>query len=186
MSPPSRETTKRTSRLTRRQNSHPLVRRKDFEPDQRRDMFLRRIRQTSENRNWGSRGDQILRSDFISRQRQWEAEKACSAPEAPAAPEEEEIYANVDDWLTSRHDLDMVDKILLEEDQEVEALVALMLDEARGNHDWGEKSIDYGSGDEEYDRLFAEVISKIEGEREGTACSSKTLPEAQDMDTSVG
>ena len=109
----------------------------------------------------------------------------------------------MDDWLTSRHgetftkslfailrlisvDLDMVDKILLEEDQEVEALVALMLDEARGNHDWGEKSIDYGSGDEEYDRLFAEVISKIEGEREGTACSSKTLPEAQDMDTSVG
>lgn len=34
---------------------------------------------------------QILRADFLSRQKQWELEQARSAPEAPQAPEDEEM-----------------------------------------------------------------------------------------------
>ena len=39
---------------------------------------------------------QILRADFLSRQKQWEVEQACSAPEAPQAPEDEEMAETSD------------------------------------------------------------------------------------------
>ena len=39
---------------------------------------------------------QILRADFMSRRKQWEIQQARSAPEAPAAPDDEDMAGTFD------------------------------------------------------------------------------------------
>lgn len=55
----------------------------------------------------------------------------------------------------------MVDQILSQEDQEFEALVSSMRDNADQEDCSTQKTIcDYGTDEEEYDRLFIEVMSR--------------------------
>ncbi len=53
----------------------------------------------------------------------------------------------------------MVDQILSQEDQEFEALISLLQDR---EHDEERNPSAYGSDDEEYDRLFMEMMPKEE------------------------
>ena len=69
-------------------------------------MYLSKVREASDNKRWQTRSDQvcrkhvlvfssqakicqILRQDFLTRQREWELEQATSAPVGHPSPEEE-------------------------------------------------------------------------------------------------
>ena len=91
-------------------------------------------------------------------------------------------------WLTfCAVEVELVDKFLLLETQEFEALVSSVQDTADQEHHQQTTFSDYGSDEEEYNQLFVEVIS-----RQGSAERSKSTvggdPPSQDqeMDISVG
>ena len=76
----------------------------------------------------------------------------------------------------------MVDEILTQENQEVEALVAL-LDQEVGEHQ--KPAADYGSDDEVYDRIFMESVAAAESNKLN-AVQAPEVPSDTDlaMDTS--
>ena len=76
----------------------------------------------------------------------------------------------------------MVDEILTRESQEVEALVAL-LDQEAGEHQ--KAASDYGSDDEFYDRIFMESVGAVESNGVNAAQASEVPSKTElEMDTS--
>ncbi len=77
----------------------------------------------------------------------------------------------------------MVDRILSQEDQEIEELVSLMQHaENADNLNQSQRLMsDYGSDEEEYDQLFIEVMSKVEGHIEGAADAASGQDHQMDM-----
>ena len=84
-------------------------------------------------------------------------------------------------------EVEMVDQILSQEDQEFEALVLSMHGSADQEHHQQKTNLDYGSDEEEYDRLFMEVISTQGSAERGTSMVCHDAPKQdQEMDVSVG
>lgn len=165
----------------KRVTQNPLLQRKpNEEQDRRRQIYLNKVRQTSDDKKWEARSEQILRADFLSRQKQWEVEQARSAPEAPQAPEDEEMAETSD----AIDELEFVDHILSQEDQELEAIFSSMEDERQQDDYQTYPMSNYGSDDEEYDKLFEEVMSGQEGTENNTAGGMINPEDERGMDMS--
>lgn len=82
----------------------------------------------------------------------------------------------------------MVDRILSQEDQEFEALVSSMQDNAdQEDHHQKKPTSNYGSDEEEYDQLFMEVMSRQGSAERSTDTAGDGAPEQdQEMDISLG
>lgn len=82
----------------------------------------------------------------------------------------------------------MADQILSHENQELEALVSSMQVNAdQEDHHQQKTMSDYGSDEEEYDRLFMEVISRQGSAKRSTETVGDSAPERdQEMDFSLG
>ena len=81
----------------------------------------------------------------------------------------------------------MVDKFLLLEKQEFEALVSWVQDTADQEHHQQTTLSDYGSDEEEYNQLFVEVISRQgSAERSKSTVGDDSPNQDQEMDISVG
>ena len=74
-------------------------------------------------------------------------------------------------------ELDFLDQILLQEDQELEAIVSSMEDDTQQEDYQMYQMSNYGSDDEEYDKLFMEVMSEEEGNANSEARSVMAKPE---------
>ena len=84
-------------------------------------------------------------------------------------------------------EVEMVDQILSQEDQEFEALVLSMQRSADQEHHQQKTHLDYGSDEDEYDRLFMEVISRQGSAEQGISMVGHGAPKQdQEMDVSVG
>ncbi|THX75218.1 hypothetical protein D6D04_07515 [Aureobasidium pullulans] len=164
------------------------VPRSDALRERRRDMFLRKVRQSRDDNKWDSRIDDMARLDYLKEKRRWEAEQVRSAPPLyPDLPDAEEdsseydlpTYNNQMAWdprSQSDYPLDQeADAILQQENEELEALVALMQeDENRRNqqsdsqdaHD--DRSSAFGSDDDEYDSIFMDMIDETGGAAPGS------------------
>lgn len=118
---------------------------------------------------------QMMRLDFMQRQRQWEAEQAREAPPLPneTVEEDEDMY-ELPSASSAMHTSappsqqpmpdDELDEVLQREDQEIEALLAHYMpgdenetkhttsNEARSDHMW--------SDDDDYDALFSEYTDQ--------------------------
>ena len=82
---------------------------------------------------------------------------------------------------------EMVDQILSQEDQEFEAFVLSMYGSGDQAHNQQKTNLDYCSDEEEYDRLFMEVISKQgSAERRTSMVGHDTPKQDLEMDVSVG
>ncbi|MCJ1431986.1 hypothetical protein MMC27_001342 [Xylographa pallens] len=185
------------SSFPKRQSKYAtLVKNKDNENVKRRDQFFKKVRQNGEDRRWEVRGEQILRTDFLSRQKQWEEEQARRARELAAGPEDEDMEArDVPDssqgplqsalkveerFLTKRIDVDLVEQFLSQEDQELEATIS-MLDNERQNEPAQSGMTDYGSEDEEYDQYFMDIVQQVEQEVAGVVIAVEPQQD-QEMD----
>lgn len=102
-----RKSSKPTAEERRRSpRSFQLPRKPEQARDLRRQVYLSKVRDASDDKRWESRSDQvcgnyvcicnswaklcqILRQDFLAHRRTWERQQAMSAPEGPPSPEEE-------------------------------------------------------------------------------------------------
>ncbi|KAF2771233.1 hypothetical protein EJ03DRAFT_325681 [Teratosphaeria nubilosa] len=179
-SPNSRSSGKENE-VRRRQNvkKAPSPKQDDLK-ERRRSMFLRNVREKREDKRFEARGEDILRLDYMQRQRAWEAQLAREAkvfaPEVDAIEdEEEEEYglpvangASASAMEISsqppRHESqeDEVDEVRRREEEELQAMVEMMEGEGMG----GQKAEGQGEGqemnlwsdDDDYDELFSEVM----------------------------
>ncbi|KAK8224593.1 hypothetical protein HDK90DRAFT_528660 [Phyllosticta capitalensis] len=184
---------------------NPLIQRSgsDAVRNRRRDMFLRRVANDRDERRWAARSDQILRLDYVQRQRRWEAEQARRAP-APVEPpsdedeEEEDNDHDMDEqdavvgssqaseWAfrnaSSQQSLEQEAEMLAQqEDAELEALLANM-EEDEGRDDDGPT---FASDDDEYDTIFDECMSAIPANGQ-LRQSDTSQNHDDDMDMSTG
>lgn len=143
----------------------------------------------------------MARLDYLKEKRRWEAEQVRSAPQLhPDFAEAEKplendlpTYSSQMVWDTrsqSDYPLDPeADAILQQENEELEALVALMQeDELRQNnsretHD--DRSSAFGSDDDEYDNIFMNLVDETGGAATGSGQHQQNQPSADDeMDLS--
>ncbi|MCJ1377678.1 hypothetical protein MMC17_000774 [Xylographa soralifera] len=166
------------SSFPKRQSKYAtLVKNRDTENIKRRDQFFKKVRQNGEDRRWEVRGEQILRTDFLSRQKQWEEEQARRARELAAGPEDEDMQAG--DVPDSSQDVDL-EQFLSQDDQELEATIS-MLDNERQNEPHQNVTTDYGSEDEEYDQYFMDIVQQVEQKVAGVVIAPEPQQD-QEMD----
>ncbi|MCJ1414687.1 hypothetical protein MMC32_001014 [Xylographa parallela] len=185
------------SSFPKRQSKYAtLAKNRDTESVKRRDQFFKKVRQNGEERRWEVRGEQNLRTDFLSRQKQWEEEQARRARELAAGPEDEDIEPRdapdssqgpckvllklEERFLTKCIDVDLVEQFLSQEDQELEATIS-MLDNERQNESAQTAMTDYGSEDEEYDRYFMDIVQQVEQKVAGVVIAAEPQQD-QEMD----
>lgn len=149
---------------------------------------------------------QIMRLDFVQRQKQWEAEQARSAPLLPFDPvEEEEAEADAFefDFASSSNAMQIsapstqqpeqeADDIAQREREELEALLSFLPGEqdfaapqatTQGNDE--QMSEHFGSDDDDYDALFSDFVN--ENAHDGPETGNQTQVssgEGDDMDMS--
>lgn len=82
----------------------------------------------------------------------------------------------------------MVDQILSQNNQDFQALISLMQENADQEHHHQQKTMsDYGSDEEEYDQLFMDVMSRQgSAERSTDTVEDGTPEQDQEMDISLG
>ncbi|KAK8158663.1 hypothetical protein IWX90DRAFT_482098 [Phyllosticta citrichinensis] len=159
---------------------NPLIQRSgsDVARERRRDMFLRRVANDRDDRRWSARSEQILRLDYVQRQKRWEAEMARRAPKAAEPPSDEEddqdvIWDDEDGAVASSQGTNWsyqrplsqqqrsesleaeADVVAQQEDAELEALLDMMEEDEQGQD---EESPAFGS-DDEYDHIFEEAVN---------------------------
>ncbi|KAL8826907.1 MAG: hypothetical protein Q9191_003510 [Dirinaria sp. TL-2023a] len=181
---------------------HPMLERRENASVRRRNFFLNRVKEAGEDKRWQVRGDQMLRKDFISQKKQWEEEMARNAPEGLETPEEDESEAHGDDYGRNGNymnfavieysyklaEAEMVDDVLSQENQELEALLSLNSQENRAIDDQQHAMSDFGSDVDEYDSIFLDALVKVESEaNQARATSSAQAGQILDsqMDTSM-
>lgn len=90
-------------------------------------------------------------------------------------------------WLRLTHfvEIDLVEEYLSQEDQEL-SVMSSMLDEVQSSpvHNQLEMS-DYGSDDEDYERLLMNAVQKME-QQPLSSLNSEPTQEHHDMDMTVG
>ncbi|MCJ1410899.1 hypothetical protein MMC19_004986 [Ptychographa xylographoides] len=138
-----------------------LAKDKENESAKRRELFLKKVRQNGEDRRWEVRGDQIMRTDFLSRQRGWELEQARRAAELATGPEDEAMEAGVNMATVTQED-ELVEDFLSEEDKELEAMVSMLEDARQDNGEQDNSMTDYGSDDDDYNQFLMDVVQRIE------------------------
>ncbi|MCJ1232208.1 hypothetical protein MMC14_000157 [Varicellaria rhodocarpa] len=171
--PPSTATCEATP-FKRQSKYNCLLKNKALERDKRRDLFLKKVKQSGDDKRWEARGEQILRSDFLAQQRRWKDEQARSASEIPAIPEDEVV-----DFEITPPGRTPEDEFVEERDFEDQSADAVDQHEDRREPD--KYFTDYGSDDEEYETILMEAVTQAEAQ------SSSNLPNAslegyQDMD----
>ncbi len=82
-------------------------------------------------------------------------------------------------------DTAIVEHVLLQENQELEALVSLMESENEDSPSHLPPSTEYGSDEEEYEEIFAEVLNSFNSQGPDHG-ESRNLEQDQDMDLSNG
>jgi hypothetical protein len=132
--------------------------------------------------------NQIQRLDFISDHKRWEAEKARQAPELQddLIEDEEELPTSYTYTSSStqfhqlpQEEMSEADYVILQEQQELEALIAAMEDE---QHEHETASQHFGSDDEDYDQLFMEVTPDVEMFQQQAVSPNTTYDNFDNMD----
>ncbi len=159
--------------------ANPLMNRNaDEGREARRKLFLKRVREGSEEKKWRDRNsglvegeDEVLRAIWVAEERRREEARRIeeSALGVGIGQEEDEVLEEGD----LRADEVMADEVAMKEEQELEALLG-SLDQEDGMKAllWGHQALvktarnqqaqdtPYGSDDEEYDHIFMDVIEE--------------------------
>ncbi|KAF2161608.1 hypothetical protein M409DRAFT_28002 [Zasmidium cellare ATCC 36951] len=130
---------------------------------QRRNAFLRKVRDERDQARYESRGEDFMRLEFVRRRREYEEELKRDAP-TPSAEEED---AELPGW----GDMDVAPEVEVEEfvkgeEEEMRALLENFPDEMMGMEEGDGDGTEGNlwSDDAEYDDLFREVLRSEEEE----------------------
>lgn len=138
---------------------------------------------------------QIMRLDFVQRQKQWEAQLAREAPLMPSDPPEDEEEGEEYDLPSSSNAMQVsapstqqptldyeVDEVEQREREELEALLSYM--PADEHYERDEQSEHLYSDDDDYDALFSEIIAQDAGWDDQTQQQPAEQDDGEEMDTS--
>ncbi|KAL8899104.1 MAG: hypothetical protein Q9192_001739 [Flavoplaca navasiana] len=128
--------------------------------EQRRRQYLDKVRQQGEDKKWDVRGEQILREDFLTTERQWMASRNRSAPPL-IYPEDNDMK---DMTSGNEHQNSLLDQALSQENEEVDALVSSFEEYSTAALHGIDKRVDYGSDDEKYNSIFLDLLSSTSTE----------------------
>jgi hypothetical protein len=170
---------------------NPLLHRDNDEGrETRRKLFLKRVRDSGEEKRWEARGgeDEMMRCIWAAEEKRWMEKKAREAGMVSSQEVEEED--DTDERGVSRMarrndttsmDDDMLDEVAAMEDREIEAMLAAMEAEHQQNTGMNERQdMLYGSDGDEYDHLFMDVIQQERSQQPQT--SHPLEPEREDHD----
>ncbi|KAI9680603.1 MAG: hypothetical protein M1817_004043 [Caeruleum heppii] len=176
--------------------ANPLLRADKDGKERRRNLFLKKVRQGGEDRRWEARGgdEELMRSIFVSERKRWEAMQARLAP-APLVEDEEEIETDHDNDDGSLFDIDMS---TMDIPDDVAEYSTTREESGPDRHPASSEpqsvlgtsqDHEFGSEDEDYDRLFLELCELSDGQ--GASSSQRLEVGAQgsnhdSMDTSHG
>ncbi|KAL8797606.1 MAG: hypothetical protein Q9182_007187 [Xanthomendoza sp. 2 TL-2023] len=156
--------------------------------EHRRRDFLHKVRREGEDRKWDLRGEQILREDFLVYERRWIESQNLSAPAPVIDPEEDDM-----DVTEAWHADEMLDRVLSQENDEIDALVSFLGDRGEGSSFNIDGRLNYGSDDENYDAIFRSILSDLPKRNLSTssarlvsAKANKQVPIGEAMDTTGG
>ncbi|KAL8766586.1 MAG: hypothetical protein Q9209_006651 [Squamulea sp. 1 TL-2023] len=148
---------------------------------QRRRIFLEKVRQKGEDRKFEVRGEQILRDDFFRIERHWVDSQNSSAPPL-THPEDDDMKAT-----------EMIDHVLSQENEEVDALVSLLEENTGEPGHEVEKCLHDGIDDKNYDLIFLNILASSSDEGFPVTYARHVSSEVNDegltseaMDTSGG
>ncbi|KFY63843.1 hypothetical protein V496_03629 [Pseudogymnoascus sp. VKM F-4515 (FW-2607)] len=201
LTPPQTNQTERSSESAysaRQTKKNPLIHRNDNDNgrETRRKLFLRRVRQDSEDKRWEKRGgdDEIMRTIWIAEQKRRDERRARDAQAWAGIEEEEEDLdeaqlAEIGNVNPSK-DEEMVDEVAQQEDAEMEAMLSMLDAESwdpppsqRNRQD--DNNTTYGSDDDEYDQLFMEIgFDETGGNLSSPPVQSAQEPDQDMMDMS--
>ncbi|CAK1362572.1 hypothetical protein CB0940_05217 [Cercospora beticola] len=170
----------------------------------RRNNYLRKISAQRDDKRFESRGEDLMRLDFLSRQRAWEADRAREAEKAAwgegILEEEEEAYEDEEYDLPVTSQMgasawgssgigeeDEVEEFVRDEGRELEALLEIMpRDDDAMEEDGGGDETSLWSDDADYDELFEEMLLSQQNQEgmghnvTGSAMlSSQAMPDMQ-------
>ncbi|TKA65502.1 hypothetical protein B0A49_05716 [Cryomyces minteri] len=191
--------------------ANPALQSRDVVKERRRDLFLKKVQQGRDNRKWEARGDQMMRLDFMSRQKRWEAEQARHAPLLSDPPEDDDMDEYDAPLLSSQASThpscssqctqsasnpttptihavpdNEVDVILQQEDEELDALVSMLESEQHErNQQRKAQDASYGSDEEDYDS-FMDFIDDGMVAQKSSERTSEDEQGSDEMDTTIG
>ncbi|KAL8731331.1 MAG: hypothetical protein Q9166_003555 [cf. Caloplaca sp. 2 TL-2023] len=144
-----------------RQSTQHLEESNKLHREQQRRAFLHKVRQKREDRKWDVRGEQVLREDFLEFERRWIESQDRSAPAPLLYSEDDEMKeSNPTDEKAG----ELIDQVLSQEHEEVDALVFLSGECTEGGGLEVDERVDHGSDDEDYDEdydsIFMALLSK--------------------------
>ncbi|PPJ60419.1 hypothetical protein CBER1_11483 [Cercospora berteroae] len=170
----------------------------------RRNNYLRKISSQRDDKRFESRGEDLMRLDFLSRQRAWEADRAREAEKAAwdegILEEEEEGYEDEEYdlpvtsqmgasvWASSGiGEEEEVEEFVRDEGRELEALLEIMpRDDDAMEEDGGGDETSLWSDDADYDELFEEMLLSQQNQGEtgqnvtgNPKLSSQAMPDMQ-------
>ncbi|KAF2759733.1 hypothetical protein EJ05DRAFT_509445 [Pseudovirgaria hyperparasitica] len=179
----------------------PINRGREEVRDKRRDLFLKKVKEGREDRNWEAKGEQILRMDFMKEQKKWETEKARSAPKFDEFAEDDEPQdeimlssqpyqthpsfqtSSLNSALASHHEEAEAEALLRQEQEELDAMLAAIEDQENIEQAYQLPS-HFGSDDEDYDSLFMDYLSTQEDQHGILREPELSKPVDDEMDTS--
>ncbi|KAL8780602.1 MAG: hypothetical protein Q9213_006399 [Squamulea squamosa] len=138
----------------------------DLHHEQRRCLFLNKVRQKGEDKKFEVRGEQILRDDFFKTERHWIDSQNSSAPPPLTHTEDDDMTSTIPG--NEQQSNEMIDQVLSQENEEVDALVSLLEENTSEASHQVEKRLDYGIDDENYDSIFLNILSSSSDERFST------------------
>ncbi|KAI5359747.1 hypothetical protein Slin14017_G093080 [Septoria linicola] len=186
-----RTTTATTTKLPfsqRQIKRNPLQQNSSTLHTSRRSAYLRKVSNQRDETRFERRGEDMMRLDYIQRQKAWEAERAREAAFVPSdfvEEEDDEQEVTTYDLPESSHmDLQQssmpeaeVEEFLRDEGKELEALLEYLPSAGddmmyEDEQDFDESSL--WSDDADYDALFSEVLSQQEQQQQqgGNAAES--------------
>jgi len=183
MSSPTRPSkSKQESFAKRPVKRNPLIHRSGDSRETQRKLFLKKVREDSENKRWEARGgdDEMMRTIWLAEQRRRAERIAREAEYVPPSQEEEAMELGNSPGLQD----EMVDEVIQRENEEIEALISLL--ESNGTHlsqspQDSATDTPYGSDEEEYDNLFMEVINEESHIQQGSRQENLENNDTMDM-----
>ncbi|KAK3061762.1 hypothetical protein LTS18_005493 [Coniosporium uncinatum] len=183
----------------------PIPQSRDATRDRRRNLFLKKVQKDREDGRWESRSEQILKSDYVSQRRQWEAEQARRALDYYEPIEEDEeddpMITSQEEYQLPRQNGSSVQEELdaelewaaRQDDEFYDYLLERTHEPQRQPASLNGRQLEhcvenFGSDDDDYDTLLLEAFNSCEApqpSQQSENPSNDTFPRADTNDTDM-
>ncbi|KAI8629856.1 hypothetical protein F5Y19DRAFT_61849 [Xylariaceae sp. FL1651] len=152
---------------SRNAKPNPLRLSRDKAQESRRTLFLKNVRQRSDDKKWEQRGgdQEALKLEWNVLSRHWRQEKESDLDGIVFENELEDIPETIDAAWQETDDM-MVDAMAQEEEAEMDAMLSMLETGPFSSQTPARPDTPALSNDEDYDTLFMDILSQQDGDSE--------------------